>query len=265
MDGAPRAAGPLFFSAGLDGADGEGDDVVGGHGFLLEEGLAVFGADKLAVVAGQEIHAVVELIDRQEDALLAFALGGAELGAIGEDGFAALRVLLADIHDESGRHAFEGSGVENFERAVGFAGERKLLESCEEATFVAERRSVIVVGMPRFPIRKDDGVGLKIADELREAHFVLASGLHIGIRDAEVSTPGDFQDFGGQGSFFGACFGSAAGSHFTGGEVKNAGFVPLLGHFDQRATAGEFNVVWMRCDGKNVEFHGEASKNSSGL
>src|SRR5258708_14189749 len=106
------AAGPLFFSPGLDGADGEGDDVVGGHGFLLEEGFAVFCADKLAVVAGQEIHAVVELIDGQEDAVLAFALGRAELGAIGEDSFSALCGLLADIPDERGGPSFEGSRVE---------------------------------------------------------------------------------------------------------------------------------------------------------
>src|SRR5258708_17745577 len=106
------AAGPLFFSPGLDGADGEGDDVVGGHGFFLEEGLAVFCADKLAVVAGQEVHAVVELIDGQEDALLAFALGGGELGAIGEDSFSALRVLLAGIHDGRRGPALRGSGAE---------------------------------------------------------------------------------------------------------------------------------------------------------
>src|SRR5260370_8874361 len=90
--------------------------------------------------------------------------------------------------------------------------------------------------MPRFPIRKDDGAGLKIADKLRETHFVLASGLHIGIRDAEVSTPGDFQYFGGKGGFFRACFVSAAGAHFTGGGVKKTGFIPPFCPFVPRAT-----------------------------
>jgi len=200
------------------------------------------------VVAGQEVHAVVELIDGQEDALFAFALGRAELGAIGEDGFSALRVLLADIHDESGGHAFEGSGVENFERAVGFAGERKLLESCEKAAFVAEGGGVIVVGMPRFPIRKNDGAGLKIADKLRETQLFWRVGC-----TSESGTPRfprqeTFSILAAMGGFFRACFGSAAGAHFTGGEIKNAGFVPFWAIFDQRATTGEFNVVWMRCD-----------------
>jgi len=67
----------------LNGADGQGDDVVGGHGFFLEEGFAVLDANELAVMAGEEVHAVVELVDGQEDALLAFAFGGAELGAVG--------------------------------------------------------------------------------------------------------------------------------------------------------------------------------------
>jgi hypothetical protein len=33
-----------------------------------------------------------------------------------------------------------------------------------------------------------------------------------------------------------------------------------LSHFDQRAAAGEFDVVGVRGDGEDVEFHGEASE-----
>ena len=243
----------------------EGDDVVRGHRFFLEEGFAILDADELAVVAGEEVHAVVELVDGQEDALLAFAFGGTELGAVGEDRFAALRVLLGDVHDEGGGHTFEGSCVKNFERAMGFAGEGKLLEAREEAAFIAERGRVIVVGVARFPIRKDHGVGAEVADELREAHLILASGLHVGVRDAEVSAPGNFQDFSGEGGFFRAGFGRAAGAHFAGSKIEDAGLVALLRHFEQRAAAGEFNVVRVGGDRENVEFHGEASGESREL
>jgi len=214
----------------------------------------------LAVVAGEKIHAMVEFVDGQEYALLAFAFSGAELGAVGEDGFAALRVLLGDVHDKRGGHAFEGSGVENLERAVGFAGERELLEPGEEASFVAERGGVIVIGVARFPIRKDYRVRAQIANDLREAQFILTRGLHVRVGDAEISTPGNFQDFRGEGGFFRAGFGGAARAHLAGGEIQDAGLVALLSHFDQRAPAGEFDVVGMRGDGENVEFHGGSSK-----
>jgi hypothetical protein len=259
-----REVGP-FFVAKSNRADGQCDDIVGGHGLFLEERLAVFGADELAVVASQQIHAVIKFVDREEDALLAFAFGGAKLGAVGEDGFATLRILFGDVHDEGGRHPFEGSGIENFEWAVRFTGERKLFESGEEATFVAERGSVIVVWMTRFPVRKDYRVGAQIADHLREAHLVLAGGLHIGIRDSQISTPRNFQDFGGERRFFRAGFRSAARAHFSGSEIENAGLVSFFSHFDQGTATSEFDVVGVRGDGENVEFHGDASDESPEL
>lgn len=121
----------------LDRADGEGDDVFDRHGFFLEEGLAVFYADELAVVAGEEFHAAVEFVDGEENALLAFAFGGAELGAVGEDGAVAGFVLPGDVDNERGGHSLKGSGVEDLEGTIRFAIERKLLKAGEEATFVA--------------------------------------------------------------------------------------------------------------------------------
>ena len=56
------------------------------------EGLAVFDANKLAVMAGQQIHPVVEFVDGEKYALLAFAFSRAKLRAIGEDGLAAMKV-----------------------------------------------------------------------------------------------------------------------------------------------------------------------------
>jgi len=260
-----RWPGPIFLPAESDGADGQGDDVVGGHGLFLKEGFTVFGADELAMVAGEQVHAMVELVDGQEYALLALAFGRTELGAVGEDGFAALSVLPGDIHDEGGRHAFKRSGVKNFERAMGLAGEGELFQAGQEATFVAERGGVIVIGVACFPVRKNHGVRLKITDDLRQAQFVLASGLDVGVRDAEVAAPGNAQDFRGERGLFRARFRCAARSHFTSGQIEDACLIALLGHLDQRAAAGEFNVIGMGRDGEYVEFHEEASGESPGL
>src|SRR6266852_4968220 len=112
---------------------------------------------------------MVELVDGQEYTLLALAFGGAELGAVGEDGFTALSVLPGDVHDEGGRHSFKRSGVKNFERAMGFAGEGELFQAREEAAFVAERRGVIVIRVACLPVWKDHGAWLKITDDLRQA------------------------------------------------------------------------------------------------
>ena len=112
---------------GLDGADGEIDYVVDLVEFFLQEGFAIFDVDEAAGVAVEEVHAGVEFVDGEEDALLAFTFGGAELGLVGEDGAAAGFVLFGDVDDEGGRHSFERCAVENFERAERFAFERELL------------------------------------------------------------------------------------------------------------------------------------------
>src|ERR1700739_272176 len=217
--------GPIFLAAISDGAYWQGDGVLGRPGLFLQEGLSVFGTDELAVVAGEQVHAVVELVDGQEYALFAFAFGGAELGAVSEYGFASLRVFLCDVEDEGGRHAFERSGVENFEWAMGFAGEREPFQAGEEAAFVAERGSVVVIGVARFPVRKNYGARLEIADNLRETQLVLASGLHVGVRHTQIPAPGNAQDLRGERGFFRACFRRAARAHFAGGQVEDGGLV----------------------------------------
>ena len=88
--------------------------------------------------------------------------------------------------------------------------------------------------------------------------LVLAGWLHVGIGNVNGATPGNFQDFCGEGGFFGANFGSAAGAHFAGGEIEDAGFVAALRHFEERAAAGEFDVIGMGGDGEQIEMH-EAS------
>ncbi len=252
---------PAFLSRGTtclmqsDRADGEIDDVVDGHGLFLEKRFAVFYADELAVMPGEEFHAVVEFIDGEEDALLALALGGAELRAVGKDGSMTGRVLFRDVDDEGGRHTFEGRGVENFEGTIGFAVEGKLLEACEKAAFVAKRGGVVVIGMARFPIGENHGPGAELSNDLRQAEFILPRWLDVRIRNTEISAPGNFQDSGSECGFFGACFRSTTRAHFTGGEIEDAGFVAALGHFQKGAAAGEFDVVGVGSDGEDVEVH----------
>src|SRR5690348_11596490 len=117
-------------------------------------------------MAGKLIHFVLETIDGQED--LAFLGGtlGKKLGAVSENGAAALLELGGDVDDKSGADVGVRDGVEDFEGPKGFAVERKLLEAGQEAAFVAQRRGVVMVGMARFPIGQNYGVRLEIADDL---------------------------------------------------------------------------------------------------
>jgi hypothetical protein len=88
-----------------------------------------------------------------------------ELGGKGEDGAATLLEMWSDVYDEGGVNCGESGRIEDFERAVRFAVERQLLKAGEEATFVAESGSVVVVGMAGFPIGKDDRFRAQLADD----------------------------------------------------------------------------------------------------
>ena len=95
----------------------------------------------MAVVAGEAIHFVFELLQPEVDLVLRFAFFWAELGAVGEDGFAAFFVEGRDVDDKRRSKVLrEGSGVENFVRAIGFAERGEIFESGQEAGFVAQRR-----------------------------------------------------------------------------------------------------------------------------
>ncbi len=180
---------------------------------------------------------------------------GPELRGEGEDSFVALGILRGDVHNESGTDVGEGSGIEDLEGAVRLAFERELLEAGEEAGFVAERGSVIVVGVACFPVGEDDGLRAKLAKDSGEAEFVLPGGLDVGIGNAEGAAPLRAEELGGFGGFLGARFGSAAGAHFAGREIENAGFVAALRHFEERAAAGEFDVIGVSGDCEQIEMH----------
>src|SRR5579859_60702 len=99
----------------------------------------------------------------------AFVIFWAELGGEGQDGFAALLILIGDVHDEGRADVGVRSGVENFEGAVGFANDGQLLEAGEEAALVAKSGGVVMVWMTRFPVGQNHGLRTKLANHGREA------------------------------------------------------------------------------------------------
>src|SRR5579859_508557 len=93
----------------------------------------------------------------------------AELGGEGQDGFAALLVLIGDVHDKSGTYVGVGDGVEDFERPIRVACNGQVLQSREEAALVAKSRGVVMVRMTRFPVGQNDGFGAELTNHCREA------------------------------------------------------------------------------------------------
>jgi len=161
-------------------------------------------------------HLLVDNEATIKDALLSFAFGGTELRAVTEDGAATSGVLLGDINDEGGWHAFEGCAVENFKGAKRFAVERQLFQSGEEAAFVAEGGGVVVVGMARFPVGNDDRAWAKLADFFGEAKFMLAACLNIGVGNAKHAAVTEAHQFRSLRGLFRARFDGSARAHLPG-------------------------------------------------
>src|SRR5690348_18331376 len=84
---------------------------------------------------------------------------------------------------------------------------------------------------------------------------MLARGLYVGVGHAEYAAVADLEDLSSALGFLRAGFRSAARAHFAGGEIEDASFITLLSHFQQRAAAGEFDVVRMSGDSEKVESH----------
>ena len=105
---------------------------------------------------------------------------------------------------------------------------------------------MVVVGVAGFPVGNDDGFWAKLANHGGETELVLARWLDIGIRNSQSAAPFDGEELGSFGGFFGASLRGATGTHFAGGEIKDAGFVATLRHFEECAATGEFDIVGVR-------------------
>src|SRR5260370_134849 len=125
------------------------------------------------------IHFGCQRVDGEVDFALLFAFRWPELRLKGQDSLAALLVLRGDVHDEGGTNVGIGNGIENLEGAVGFAFDGQLLKSCEKAALIAQRRGVVVVGVTRLPVGKNNGFGAELADNGGESQLVLSDWLHV--------------------------------------------------------------------------------------
>src|ERR1700758_240437 len=103
-------------------------------------------------MAGQLVHFFFQAVDCEVDSAWRSGSLWAKLRGESLDGFAALLVLIGDIHNERGTHVGIGNGVKNFKRAVSFAGDRQLFEAGEEAAFVAQSGGLVMVRMAGFPV-----------------------------------------------------------------------------------------------------------------
>ena len=72
---------------------------------------------------------------------------------------------------------------------------------------------------------------------------------------SEITPHLDAQNFPRAGRFLHPSFGVAARPGLAAREVENAGAVAGLGHLEHRAAAGKLDVVRMRRDRQQIEFH----------
>src|SRR5712692_2987993 len=131
----------------------------------------------------------------------------------------------------------------------------QLLQTGEEASLIAEDGGVVVVGMASFPIGEDDGFGAELADSQRKAELVLASGLNVRIGDAQRLAVAYAEQLCSLGGFPGAGFRSAARAHLTRRQIQDAGLVAALRHLEERAAAGQLDVVRVGGDSEQVQYH----------
>src|SRR5437899_4180594 len=101
---------------------------------------------------------------------------------------------------------------------------------------------MVMVRMARFPVGKDDRFGAKLTNDGRQAKLMLARGLNVRVGNAERAAPAYFEKFCGLGRFARADFRSSARTHFSHGQIENAGFVAALRHFQQRAATSQLHI-----------------------
>jgi len=87
-----------------------------------------------------------------------------------------------------------------------------------------------MVGMPRFPVRKDNRLRPELPDRSREPQFVLAARLNVRIRHPQRASPPYGEQFGRVRALFRPDLRGTAGSHFSGGQIKDSRLVSTLRH-----------------------------------
>src|ERR1700731_3016725 len=108
--------------------------------------------------------------------------------------------------------------------------------------------------MASLPVRQNHHSRPLLADYARDFEPVLKGVLDTSIRDVKRLPPRHAEYLR---SFFGLArtvFRSATRSHFSLGEIEDTGAASALCHLQQRAPAGLFNGVAVRCDGQNIQW-----------
>src|SRR6266568_3662313 len=98
-----------------------------------------------------------------------------------------------------------------------------------------------MVGMTSLPVGKNDGLGTELTDHGGEPEFVLARRLNVRIGHTKSAAPFHAKKFGRFRRFFRTRFRSAAGAHFSRGQIEDSGLVTELRHLEERPAAGQFN------------------------
>ena len=110
-----------------------------------------------------------------------------------------------------------------------------------------------MVGMPSLPIRQDDDPWASVADHLGDFEPILPGVLNATVWNIERLSPLDAEDLRGIVRLALPIFRRAPGTHLTASEIEDAGALPSLSSFEQRAATGLFHIITVRGDRKNVE------------
>ena len=124
------------------------------HQLFLQKRLSILYPNQISVSPRQQIHLRIQLINRQVNALLPFAFCWPELRPIRQNRFASRLILFRNVDNKTRRHPLERSRIQNLERPVWRALNRQLLQPRQKTSFVSKCGSMIVIRMPRLPVRQ---------------------------------------------------------------------------------------------------------------
>src|SRR5689334_2718380 len=119
---------------------------------------------------------------------------------------------------------------------------------------------VHMVRMPVLAVRDEEYFWPVLPDERDEAQDAPPVGGNAAVRKAERFPKSCSQYLPGFKRLPGSAGGCPARAEFPGRQIDDAGTVSETGAFRHRPAAGEFDVVGMRPDCQQIEFHRSSEK-----
>src|SRR5438445_13300928 len=101
-------------------------------------------------------------------------------------------------------------------------GHDQFAQACQKTSFISQNRSVVVIWVPPFPVRKNQYLWPLLANHACDSQAVLPGVFYASIRDVECSAPGNPQDAGCLGRFACPIFGGAARPHLGLSEIEDS-------------------------------------------